>query len=536
MNKFRNISIVFSMLALLGLSSCDDDDVESTAIIGPGTVYTRISASGSLTSLQSALNTATGDLPATLEGAGPFTVFAPTDGAFTTLAESLGYESTDDVSASSALLADIDPTLLSQILTYHVVPSNMAAASFSDGASLTTVLGDELAVLVTEDGDVQLQDATKLPETNPVATVVQANNYADNGIVHSIDKVLLPQAAIDALNFDLRPSLLEWATGTEDLSVLASALDKAGLTDAIAQLDTARVLAPNDQAFEGLFTTLGDDYNEIDDFDNAVEIALLSNILLYHVLPPVDASIDLVVGPATTLLKDNVVNVTAAGAGFAFGDATAVTASTVTADIDAKNGMVDIIDKVLLPQEALDFLDLLASDDLATTVVDAPNALQLNVLEEALIATDLVDIFSDLTNVQDTTATNFSYYKPATVFAPTDTAFADLFDLLGTEYTGIASFDTEEELELLSSILLYHVLDGQIASGDLEAGTQATVSEDTIDIISVVGTEDFVIGDATNDVNANIITPDVFARNGVLHVVDKVLLSQSVINFIDTME
>ncbi|MBD0778800.1 fasciclin domain-containing protein [Maribacter sp. ANRC-HE7] len=535
MNKIRTIGIIFSMFALLGLNSCDDDDIDSpgSAIIGPGTVHTRISASGSSTSLEAALKIATGDLPGTLEGTGPFTVFAPNNTAFANLAESLGFESTDDVSASEALLASIDPALLSQILTYHVVAGSMEAASLSDGATLTTVLGDEISVIISEDGDIQLLDATKLPETSPVSTIVQSDGYAENGIVHFIDKVLLPQAAIDALDFDIRPTIIDWATGTDDLSLLASSIEKAGLTDAIAALDTARVLAPNNQAFADLLETLGDDYNSLDDFDNEVEIALLGEILLYHVLPPVDDSIDLTVGPATTLLDENFVDVTTAVGGFAFGDATADIANTITADIDAKNGAVDIIDKVLLPQAALDFSTLLDSDDLATTVTGAP---QLSVLEEALIATDLAGAFVDMTNVQDDEATNFTYYRPATVFAPTDAAFEDLFNALGPDYTSIASFDTEEELALLSEILLYHVLAGKVVSEDLEAGVATTASEKDIEIISVVGTDNFVIGDATNDVNANITTPDVLARNGVAHIIDKVLLPKSAIDFIESME
>ncbi|MGS0527533.1 fasciclin domain-containing protein [Zobellia nedashkovskayae] len=391
----------------------------------------------------------------------------------------------------------------------------------------------DLGVIVTEDGDVQIQDATKLAETNPVSNVTQANNYADNGIVHFVDKVLLPEAAIEALNFDTRPTLLEWAKGSDDLSLFAVALDTAGLAGAIMELDTARVLAPNDQAFEDLFDALGDDYNSFEDFDNEVEKSLLSEILKYHVLPPANASTDLVVGPAVTLLEDNLVEVSADGTGFAFGDATPTTASTITADIDAKNGVVDIIDKVLLPQSALDFIALLGSDDLATTVTSSP---QLSILAEALTATDLADTFADITNVQDTTATNFSYFNPATVFAPTDAAFTDLFTALGPDYTSIASFDTDEEKELLSEILLYHVVAGKIASADLEAGMVTTVSENDIEIISVIGTDNFVIGDATNDVNANITTPDVFARNGVAHIIDKVLLPKSAIDFINDME
>ncbi|MGS0527535.1 fasciclin domain-containing protein [Zobellia nedashkovskayae] len=108
MNKFRTISIVFSMLALIGFNSCDDDDVESpgAAIVGPGTVYTRITANGNLTSLEAALKIATGDLPTILEGTGPFTVFAPTDVAFNSFAESVGYITTDDITAGEALLAE----------------------------------------------------------------------------------------------------------------------------------------------------------------------------------------------------------------------------------------------------------------------------------------------------------------------------------------------------------------------------------------------------------------------------------------------
>lgn len=534
MTKFRIISIVFSMLALIGLNSCEDDEIDSpgAAIIGPGTVFTRITTNGNANSLEAALKAATGDLPGTLNGTGPFTVFAPNDVAFTTLAESLGFKTTDDISASEAFLAAADPALLMQILTYHVVPGSIEASAFSNGSTLTTVLGDELSIVVGTDGSVQLLDASKLPQTNPVSTVVLPNSYADNGIVHFIDKVLLPQAAIDALNFDTRPTIAEWATGTEDLSILVNALNKTGLIGAVVALDTARVLAPNNQAFEDLFEGLGDDYSSIDDFDNDVEIALLGDILKYHILPPVEGSTDLTVGPAKTLLTSNTVAVTAGTGDFAFGDATATTASRVTADIDAKNGFVDIIDKVLLPQAALDFLALLGTDDLATIVVDTP---QLSILEQALIATDLVGAFVDATNAPETTETNFTYFRPATVFAPNDAAFAQLLNLLGDDYTSIASFDTEAELELLTNILLYHVLPGQIASVDLKAGMKTTAAGSNLEIISIVGSDDFVIGDDTNDVNANLIAVDIFARNGVAYVIDKVLLPQSAIDFIESI-
>jgi len=532
MKTFRILGVSLSMLALIGLSSCDDDDIDgSDTLIGPGTVDTRINTIGSISSLDAAIEVASGDIAKTLNGTGPFTVFAPNDTAFETFATQVGFVANDDATAASQLLSSVDADLLAQILTYHVVADNIEASEFSDGQTLTTVQGGTLSVALGD--NVQLLDASNLPETNPVSKVTQPNFYADNGIVHVIDKVLLPQEAIDALDFDIRPTLLDWVTGTDDLSSLAAAAAKAGLVDVIAGLDTARVLAPNNEAFENLFDALGDDYNELDDFDNSAEIELLSKILLYHILPPADGSIDLMVGSTVTLLEDSTVEVVDNAGTFEFGDVTGTNATIVTDGIDAKNGLATIIDKVLLPQAAIDFITLLNSDDLATTVINAPS---LSTLEEALIATDLVGTFIDDTNMEDEGATNFTYSRNATVFAPTNDAFSDLFDVLGPDYTSIASFDTEDELELLSNILLYHVVAGKIASTDLEAGTLTTLSEKDIEVISVVGTENFVIGDATNDVNANITTPDVFARNGVAHIVDKVLLPQTAITFIDSLD
>jgi len=532
MKTFRILGVSLSMLALIGFSSCDDDDIDgSDTLVGPGTVDSRINTVGNISSLNAAIDVASGDIATTLNGTGPFTVFAPNDAAFETFATQVGFEANDDESAAAQLLSAADADLLAQILTYHVVADNIEASGFSDGQSLTTVQGGTISVAVGE--DVQLLDASDLPETNPVSTVTQPNFYADNGIVHIVDKVLLPQEAIDALDFDIRPTLLEWATGTDDLSSLAAAVVKADLADAIAGLDTARVLAPSNEAFENLFDALGDDYNELDDFDNSAEIELLGKILLYHILPPVDGSVDLMAGTSMTLLQDNTLEVVDNAGAFEFGDVTGTNATIITDDTDAKNGRVTVIDKVLLPQAALDFLSLLESDDLATTVVNAPS---LSTLEEALIATDLVDVFVDATNMEDEEATNFTYFRNATVFAPSNDAFVALFDVLGPDYTSIASFDTEEELELLTNILLYHVVAGKITSADLEAGTLTTLSEKELEVISVIGSDNFTIGDATNDVNANITTPDVLARNGVAHIVDKVLLPQTAVIFIDNLD
>lgn len=531
MTKIKMLNKFLIVFALLAFVSCEDDDSDRSLEIsteGRGTVVDAIGINSNVSSLAAALGAASGDLLGVLSGDGPFTVFAPSDDAFTALAEELGLEDAE------ALIAAAGPELLSQILTYHVIAGQTASGDLTDGATLVTVLGDELTVAITEDGGVQLLDARKLPQTNPVSNVTAADFEYNNGIIHFVDKVLLPQAAIDALAIDIRPTLVEWATGTPNLSILVSALVKADLVGTVADLEAGTVLAPTNTAFAALLDALGDDYNSLDDFDNDAEIALLGDILKYHVIGASVASTDLVAGDVETVLEDNFITVVAEGAGFTFGDATGTNAGIVTADVEGTNGFVHIIDKVLLPQAALDFVALLESDDLATIIAATPE-LSLSVLEEALIATDLVGAFVDATNMADSTATNFTYAMPATVFAPTDAAFADLLALLGDDYTSIASFDTEDELALLSDILLYHVVAGKVTSDELSAGAVTTVGGGDLDIIATLASPGFVIGDASNDINANIAIPDVLARNGVAHVIDKVLLPQVAIDFLNSL-
>src|SRR5680860_1491421 len=364
MTKFRSLNIFLTVFALFALNSCDEDEGNiNLAETEISSVNNVIAAHGNLTSLGAALQAASGDLPTTLQVTGPFTIFAPKNSAFTALAKELGYEN------STALLEGIDPTLLSTILTYHVVAGENGADDLTEGKMLATVMGDEITVNVDEDGNIEIMDATNLPQTETGAAVSFSNSSAPNGVVHFIDKVLLPQEVIETLSVEVRPSILEWATNTEDLTVLVSALEKTGLTATVKGLDSATVLAPNNTAFADLLESLGDDYNSLDDFDNATEIALLGDILKYHVL----TSSELMAGEADTALDENSVEVIAENGGFAFGDATAVNAGTVTADIAAKNGFVQIIDKVLLPQSALDFLALLESEDLASIVTREPD-------------------------------------------------------------------------------------------------------------------------------------------------------------------
>jgi uncharacterized surface protein with fasciclin (FAS1) repeats len=177
------VSTVVPVLAI-GATACGDDD-ESTASGGAATSQQQAPSmqeraqdivglaqdTPNLSTLVTAVSTA--ELVETLQGTGPFTVFAPTDAAFKELGDN----------QVQSLLKPDNRDQLQGILTYHVVPGKLAAADLRDGQELETVAGEKLTVQI--DGDeVTVGDAT----------VVEPNVEASNGVVHVIDSVLTPAA------------------------------------------------------------------------------------------------------------------------------------------------------------------------------------------------------------------------------------------------------------------------------------------------------------------------------------------------------
>jgi uncharacterized surface protein with fasciclin (FAS1) repeats len=170
MPRILRITALTAALTVIVAACGDDDAATTTTTAAPAELSDIVDtavAAGSFTTLVTAVEAA--DLVATLKGEGPFTVFAPTDEAFAALPEG----------TVEALLADIPA--LTQILLYHVVPGNVAAADVVGLESVTTVQGSDVAISV--DGEkVMVGDAT----------VVAADVEASNGVIHVIDAVLIP--------------------------------------------------------------------------------------------------------------------------------------------------------------------------------------------------------------------------------------------------------------------------------------------------------------------------------------------------------
>jgi len=290
------------------------------------------------------------------------------------------------------------------------------------------------------------------------------------------------------------PATLAAEASARGFTALVAAADKAGLVPALsAGSSSLTVFAPTDAAFAALATRLG--FASATAMVTALDGPTLAKILQYHVLPTKKLASDLVVGGATqpTLYSfegaATTLGVSTTG-GVKLTDEVLTQATVTTADVPASNGVIHVIDKVLVPPGVLNVVQMAQLNPI------------FSVLVEAVVAANL--------------ATTLSGAGPFTVFAPTDTAFgAALAELSLSKAQLLASPD-------LAGILTYHVVAGNVRAADVVALPKpASVTTVQGTAFTVGGT--LAITDGRARV-ANLAATDVIASNGVIHVIDKVLL------------
>ncbi|MFK7904814.1 MAG: fasciclin domain-containing protein, partial [Chitinophagales bacterium] len=250
------------------------------------------------------------NLAGTLAGDGPFTVFAPTNDAFAALLSDLGVSSLDELSAEQ----------LTPILLYHVVSGDVRSGALSNGYVPTLSDGPnstKVSLLVNTDSGVSLNTST---------TVTTADVEANNGVIHIIDKVLLP------------PSVVSTAINNPAFSTLVAAVVKANLVDALSSTGPFTVFAPTNDAFDQLLVDLS--VTSLDD----LTAADLLPILQYHVVSGNNVSTGLSSGTVPTLNTEASLSIDVSNGVVINGDV-----NVIIADVQSTNGVVHAIDKVLVP-------------------------------------------------------------------------------------------------------------------------------------------------------------------------------------------
>jgi len=383
------------------------------------------------------------DLVATLKGSGPFTVFAPTDKAFAAL----------PAGTVETLLRPENKGRLTSILTYHVVPGKIMSGDLLKLQRVVTVQGQQATTGLAVDG----------------ARVVQADIECSNGVIHVIDAVIL----LDDSTRQSGSDIVDTAIAAGSFKTLVAAVQAAGLVETLRGDGPFTVFAPTDAAFAKLPKAT------LDSLLLPANKGKLAAILTYHVVPGRLEAVDVLKGKVFRTVQGQPLFLTGKA------DSPKInSAGLVKTDIQCANGVIHVIDTVVLPPGGdQDIVDTLVSSGAFPTLV------------AGVKAAGLVDTLKGS--------------GPFTVFAPTEEAFANL--PAGT----LDSLLKPENKKKLAAVLTYHVVSGKATAADVIATQSAkTVQGQALAVSPTVD-------------GARVIYADIPCSNGVIHVIDAVVLPKA---------
>lgn len=288
-------------------------------------------------------------------------------------------------------------------------------------------------------------------------------------------------------NNDEAMNIVELAQENADLSILVDAVTQAGYADVLSGDGPFTVFAPTNQAFQDLLDS-DPTWNSLSDIPSDV----LESVLLFHVLNGKVMAADLADGYANTLStgpNSEAISLQINTQGGVTFNGNAMPMST---DIEASNGVVHVIDRVMLPPS---LVNLALNNSEFTSLVAA--------LTDSRHTTNYVSVLSS--------------QGPFTVFAPTNQAFQDLLDS-NPAWSSIADID----IATLEAVLNYHVVNGaNVQSDELTDNQMVTMfsgGDITIDLTNGVNLE------TTSGQSVSVAAADVQGTNGVVHVIGEVLL------------
>ena len=301
-------TLTFGLIALMGifiLTGCEKEE-EQMKPVSDMTIAEYAVSDANFSILVEALTKA--DLVNVLNGTGNFTVFAPTNAAFTALFNELGISGIDALTKET----------LTPILLYHVLGTEAKSSMITTGYynTLSPAQGSTLSLKVDVSSGVKL---------NKTTSVTAADVDVKNGVIHVIDRVLLP------------PTVVDLALSNDSFSILVQAVVKANLVSALSASGPFTIFAPTNSAFEALFSTLG--ISGIAD----LTAEQLTPILTYHVVSGNVLSTQLQAGNVETL-NGGSISVSLSPAPTINGSS-----AIVATDVQGSNGVIHVINSVLLP-------------------------------------------------------------------------------------------------------------------------------------------------------------------------------------------
>ncbi|NMH88631.1 fasciclin domain-containing protein [Flavivirga algicola] len=465
LNALKKLPLI--LIAMLLIVACSNDDDNTTPVVGTLNIVELALTDSNLSNLVAALQRA--NLATTLQS-GTYTVFAPSNAAFETFLSDKGFASLNDVPVD----------VLTQVLLNHVIEGEFNSSSLSTGYNSTLATesstSNKLSIYIDTSSGVKL---------NGISDVSTPNLQASNGVVHIVDKVI-----------DL-PTVVDFALADDTFSTLVAALTRNDLTfDYVTTLSTPNgtapapftVFAPTNDAFGDLLTELG--VASLNDIDEPTLKATLDLHAVAGANVLASALTDNM--PVTTLGGEITANVTG---GATLTDVNGRVSNITVTDVQAANGVIHVINKVVLPQ---------LPKNIVGVALDTP---ELSDLVAALQAAD-----GDLVNV-------LSGAGPFTVLAPNNAAF--------TAFLSENNFATLGDVptDVLAQVLLNHVISGStlmstdlVGLGSGYASTEATGAGDN---------KMSIFFDTSSGVTFNGIstvdTPNIEATNGVIHIVDAVI-------------
>ena len=325
MKNFKNLfkTVLILILSFTSFTSCNNDD-ETMPVPLTNTIVDFVSNSPDYSVLLEALQLANGNLPDVLGGEGPFTVFAPNNTAFATFLSENNFSS----------LSDIPTDVLTQVLLNHVVSGNAVSSSLETGYSVNSLStatpnGNNMSLFINTTNGVVI---------NGVSTVTTADVSVDNGTIHAVNAVIG------------LPTVVTFAAADPNLSILVTALTRSDLTfDFVGTLSTVNgtapapftIFAPTNDAFIDLLAELN--VASLDDIDEPT----LKGTLEMHAVAGANVlaaglSDAMTIGTLGGNITANITN------GATLTDANNRVSTIIATDVQASNGVIHAIDKVLL--------------------------------------------------------------------------------------------------------------------------------------------------------------------------------------------